>query len=148
MIVIKEVKTLEDAQTMKDVRNLVSHFMTNDTSKITNEQQEKWWASLDKSRYKPYLVYNVHNGVVGTTIGYGLIHILDDCCKLTGALYPEDRSKGYGRRLFELLLNEARGIRSQIKLEVLDTNGVAINLYKSMGFKEIDHVNGIIHMIL
>ena len=57
----------------------------------------------------------------------------------TIAVSPELRGKGFGRKLMDRLLTEARSLRAaEIFLEVRADNPVAQNLYESLGFEHID----------
>jgi hypothetical protein len=54
-ITIKPVTNLEDAMHLRDVRNSCRMFMTHHQAIITKTQQEKWFESLDQTKYTPYL---------------------------------------------------------------------------------------------
>ncbi len=57
----------------------------------------------------------------------------------TVAVSPELRGRGFGRKLMERLLTEAKTLRAtEIFLEVRADNSVAQNLYASLGFEHID----------
>ena len=57
----------------------------------------------------------------------------------TVAVSPSARGKGYGRKLMDRLLTEAKTLHaSEIFLEVRADNSVAQNLYESLGFEHID----------
>lgn len=70
-------------------------------------------------------------------VGYAVCILMGeeaDLVKIT--ILPKERRKGYGRKLWELLLSElkARGIQS-VTLEVRISNAPAIALYEGVGFK-------------
>lgn len=54
------------------------------------------------------------------------------------AIHPKERGKGPGRRLITSVLNYGKisGVES-VHLEVRESNNEAINLYKSLGSKQI-----------
>ena len=68
----------------------------------------------------------------------GAICVLDEAQILNVATSPQHRRKGLGRLVVQALIvsAEQKGIDS-ITLEVRETNAVAQNLYKSLGFYEI-----------
>lgn len=73
----------------------------------------------------------------GQTAGYGAIwFVVDEAHITTLAIAPEQRHNGYGRRLVEALLDEAReqGMTCAT-LEVRAGNEHAIHLYESLGFQ-------------
>lgn len=75
----------------------------------------------------------------GTLVGYGILtigagesHVLNLC------IAPGQQGKGYGRKMLEQMVAEAR--RAQVEcvfLEVRPSNPQAIALYQRMGFNEI-----------
>ncbi|MDD9889126.1 MAG: ribosomal protein S18-alanine N-acetyltransferase [Gammaproteobacteria bacterium] len=72
----------------------------------------------------------VAHGVMSVAIG--------ECHLLTLCVHPEFQRYGYGRKIFNLLLDRAYKLdASECFLEVRAGNGAAITLYKSMGFAVI-----------
>ena len=60
---------------------------------------------------------------------------IGECHLLTLCVRPDHQRKGYGRKLFNLLLDRAQKQEAEICfLEVRRTNAGAIELYRSMGF--------------
>lgn len=53
------------------------------------------------------------------------------------AILPEYQSKGLSHLLVKKSLNYAKEMNMQIKIEVHDDNNIALNLYKSYGFKTL-----------
>lgn len=72
----------------------------------------------------------VAHGVMSVAIG--------ECHLLTLCVNPDFQRRGYGRKLFNLLLNRAYKMEAEVCfLEVRHSNEGAIELYKSMGFSQI-----------
>ena len=77
--------------------------------------------------------------VAGTVTGYGIMsvaageaHLLNLC------VHPNAQRLGYGRRLLNALLVKATDADAdQVFLEVRPSNGLAIELYRSVGFEQI-----------
>jgi [ribosomal protein S18]-alanine N-acetyltransferase len=77
--------------------------------------------------------------VGGDMVGYGIMsvgageaHILNVCIR------DEYRSRGFGRKLLEYLLERARASgMSEAFLEVRPSNTAAARLYHSMGFQQV-----------
>jgi ribosomal protein S18 acetylase RimI-like enzyme len=116
--------------------------MTRNKEWISPEAQLNWWNSLDLGRLNLFLAY------VETEkrpIGYGLVRYLDSFSTITGALVKEWRGKGLGRQLFIHLLSLSAPT-VPCRLEVLETNARARNLYESLRFEEIGRKDGIIEM--
>ena len=60
---------------------------------------------------------------------------IGECHLLTLCVHPDHQRNGYGRELFNLLLDRAQEQEAEICfLEVRRTNAGAIELYRSMGF--------------
>lgn len=72
----------------------------------------------------------VAHGVMSVAIG--------ECHLLTLCVHPEYQRLGYGRKLFQLLLDRAYKQKAGVCfLEVRRSNESAIELYRSMGFMQI-----------
>lgn len=66
------------------------------------------------------------------TIGAGESHVLNVCVS------PDFQGKGYGRVIFNQIIEEARRYKVETMfLEVRPSNPKAIRLYRSLGFNEI-----------
>ncbi len=90
------------------------------------------WDAADYLRYDFRVC--LHDGrVAGFLVAR---HVAPDESELLNlAVAPEFRRKGFARALVQQLLN-ARG--ASLYLEVRESNHPARNLYKSMGFKEVN----------
>jgi ribosomal protein S18 acetylase RimI-like enzyme len=137
-IVFTEIKSMEDAQLMRKIRNDCREYMTKDTSHITEQQQEMWFNNLNKDTIKMFLMHLRYHGVAYDTIGFGYCRCIDDETYLTGGIRKEYRSKGYGKNLFLHLLENAKSFNTRITLEVLNDNTRAERLYRSIGFVDYD----------
>ena len=72
----------------------------------------------------------VAHGVMSVAIG--------ECHLLTLCVQPDFQRQGYGRKLFNLLLDRAEKLEAKVCfLEVRRSNLAAITLYQSMGFVRI-----------
>jgi ribosomal-protein-alanine N-acetyltransferase len=72
----------------------------------------------------------VAHGVMSVAVG--------ECHLLTLCVHPDYQRRGYGRKLFKLLLDRAVNLDArQCFLEVRVSNAGAIKLYRSMGFVQI-----------
>jgi ribosomal protein S18 acetylase RimI-like enzyme len=134
----REPLSLDRVQCFKDslraigIRNESRQFMTRNTAYISVAAQRKWWGTLDHNANFLYLLkLNDEN------IGYALIRTCPEPW-ITGALCSSQRGKGYGRVLFELILDEVRRLScTHVFLEVRMDNSRAIALYQSLGFESI-----------
>ena len=136
-VVMKQIDVEHEVETLRTLRNECRHFMTRHTNLISKEQQLNWWNKLDKEKNKLYLLQKVINGVIAVTIGYGYIRVENNEVLLTGGLSAEERGKGYGRKLFEYMVDIAKQFDHPIKLELLKTNTRAFAVYNSIGFRVI-----------
>ena len=70
------------------------------------------------------------HGVMSVAVG--------ECHLLTLCVHPDYQQRGYGRKMFMLLLERAFKLEAEVCfLEVRPSNDAAIKLYQSMGFKVI-----------
>ena len=132
---------------MRQIRNNYKDYMTRFRDEITPEMQKNWYENLPEN-INPYIFIACEHGVVIYPFGYGMIQYEDGKSLLTGAIEDRYRGKGYGRKLFLKLIDLSEEMDNKIFLEVLDTNTVALNLYKSLGFKFCDQKNNVITMEL
>ena len=72
-------------------------------------------------------------------VAHGVMSVaISECHLLTLCVHPNYQRHGYGRKLFNLLLDRAYKLdASECFLEVRTTNEAAISLYQSMGFAVI-----------
>lgn len=74
--------------------------------------------------------------------GFG--YISDDIPELSLSVFPEYRNSGFGTRLLEYAIDEARKREiPDISLSVEFENEIARNLYEKLGFRYIDGTDGI-----
>lgn len=126
----------DDLEFLRQTRNLCREWMTRDTRELQPEDQLGWWSA--PGRGTPFLYL-----VEGRPAGFGLITHEDGRNWLTGGLHPDYRGQGYGKQLFQHLLQECGGAAW---LEVRETNTAALGLYRSLGFRERMSSHGIMTM--
>ena len=136
-LVLKPVSNEHEVEQLRNIRNTCKDFMTRNTQEIDAESQLKWWKNLDKKTNFPYLLFKVEHGVVCVTVGYGYVRIEDNQVLLTGGLLPVDRNMGHGKKLFEMMISSSKKFNLPIRIEVLNTNTTAYEMYKKIGFKII-----------
>lgn len=132
---------------LRKTRNSSKQFMTRSQENITIEMQKKWYDNLTDN-FIPYIFIASEHGVVFYPVGYGTISIENNTALLTGVIDEDMRGKGLGRKLFSSLVDEGKKKCDSVLLEVLITNQVAQNLYKSLGFVEIFRIDKVITMEL
>jgi ribosomal protein S18 acetylase RimI-like enzyme len=142
----ESIVDIEQAQIMREIRNECRDYMTRDTSFISEEQQEKWFAGLDKQNMKMFLMSILYHGSVVDIIGFGYCVHKNNETYLTGGLDQSNRGRGYGKKLFLHLIEAAKTYGTPITLEVLNTNMRAKRLYSSIGFREIESNDRMIKM--
>lgn len=104
------VETIEEAQTMREIRNSVREYMTRDTDNITPEQQYQWFHTMYGSgKYDAYLFYNAH----GCCVGYGMLTSTDGKVWGTLAVKKEFQNQGYGTAIYQFLIRECAEFKQQ-----------------------------------
>ena len=133
-----------DLEWVRIIRNHVSEFMTNNPHAISREEQIEWFKSLDHDQLRLFLFEEKYPPI---PVGYGIINkSYTPFPLLTGAIIPSHQGRGYGKELFQSLIDLCKDDLVP-ELDVRETNTKAINLYKSLGFVETINNNGIISMI-
>ena len=128
---------------LRQIRNECRSFMTRDNSEISKKQQAKWFGTLNKEEYKPFIF--IKNGLA---LGYGAIKIEGTGVLISGGLLSKYRGHGYGKVLFEHLIKKAGDLKRNIELEVLRNNIRAIKVYQWLGFTTISKTDKIYRMRL
>ncbi len=85
------------------------------------------------------VLFRIAESEDGEMLGHGILWwVLDEGELANLAVRPEARGRGIGRRLLDVLLAEAalRGVE-RVFLEVRESNGVAIELYRERGFDQV-----------
>lgn len=133
-VMFHEVEDINEAQTIRCIRNECREYMTKNSDLISEEDQVVWFNGLDRDNIKMYIMLESYLGVAFTPIGFGYCRHVGDETYLTGGLIADVRGKGYGKHLFQHLLDRAKTFNTKITLEVLQTNTVAQKLYTNIGF--------------
>lgn len=135
---LSEVDTPDKQETLRQIRNECRTFMTNNTEEISPQQQQEWFAHLDRTEIIPYLFVEGFEGVCFLPIGYGLLRFRDNETLLTGGLKADQRDKGLGTELFLCLIDKAKELSTKpIHLEVQRKNVRAYRLYRRLGFEPL-----------
>jgi ribosomal protein S18 acetylase RimI-like enzyme len=145
-LIMVPVRTEDEVERLRQIRNICKDFMTRNTSEISYEQQQNWYKNINKETNRLFLLHKIHYGVVDDMIGYGYIRVEDGIVLLTGGLIESERNKGYGSILFEYLVKNSESFKLPIKLEVLKTNMKAFAVYNKIGFRVIGDDGKIIKM--
>ena len=139
-LTLHEMSSSIEAFEMRDIRNEVRQFMTHNTAEILPAEQAQWY----KETYLPgrergeifgYLLRDDE----GDAIGYGLISKRDGRWWVSGGLSESARGMGAGFQLFhEMTWIIHEDLRSEEAwLDVLNTNEVAQNLYRKLGYTAV-----------
>ena len=145
-VMFHEVEDINEAQTMRCIRNECREYMTKNSDLISEQEQVMWFNGLDRGNIKMYIMFESYLRVAFTPIGFGYCRHVGDETYLTGGLIADVRGKGYGKHLFQHLLDKAKTFNTKITLEVLQTNTVAQRLYTSIGFVSYYNDDRIIKM--
>jgi len=133
----------DNLELLRCIRNECRLFMTRNDSEISKAQQAKWFRTINKNQFMPYIF---NKGSV--SIGYGAIKIDGDEALLTGGLLLQYRGHGYGLTLFEYLIEKSKRMDKRVELEVLKNNIRAIKTYRKLGFRITYETERIYKMIL
>ena len=117
-----------------------TRFLTRepDERKITLEQQEGFLKSKEENPRELMLIGIMDGEHVGNCSfsQAGAHRRYAHRCQIGIALYQKFWGNGIGRKMFEIILDEAKKCGyEQAELEVVATNTKAIELYKSFGFE-------------
>lgn len=130
---LEPIKNVLDALVLKNIRNDCRFFMTSDISEIGILREINWYFKHYLKENKKDSLYCYLFKVDGDDLGFAKIRKDENKYWITGGLKKSRRGRGEGKILFSLMLDKLSG--KKVWLEVLETNRVALNLYKKLGFK-------------
>ncbi len=128
------IENLRQAYQVRKIRNECRLFMTNVSSELSLCEQFFWYYTIYKKNNKRNNMYCYLLRVGNKNCGFGFVRKSSGKYWITGGLLSCFRGKGYGKILFTGLINSLK--QGSIWLEVLESNTVALTLYKSLGFKK------------
>lgn len=131
----------ENLEVLRLIRNSCREFMTRNNKEISPEDQIAWFNKID-IMVQPFIFK-----LDGLPIGYGLLKIENNYALLSGGLIEDFRNKGYGKILFNMLIDKTLNIGLVPKLEVLKTNIRAVKTYRALGFETV-HDNDILYTMI
>jgi RimJ/RimL family protein N-acetyltransferase len=125
--------TLDDMEFFTEVRNSCAQLYLHDSRTFTLEEAKSWF-TVTQIIY--YIIENDDN-----RIGYFRMSnysILNKNIYIGADLHENYRGKGLGYKAYKMFIDflfETIDLH-KISLEVLETNGIAMRLYKKLGFVE------------
>ena len=125
------VTRLDQAETMRVIRNSCREFMTNDTHEILPTEQQAWFESIRNSETVLPFIYQPRRGAA---MGYGLIRFERDKWWVSGGLLPAHRGQGIGKDLFFELADYVNALGHTCWLTVWQWNEPAWRTYQALGF--------------
>lgn len=127
-----------DLSFITDIRNDIEVVNNLGTYLITNKDlQEKWYNSLLQDKSKMYFIFEKDNKRIGYCRCTDIDYINRSVC-IGGDICKNYRGKGYGKEMYKLLFNMFFDQMNfnRLWLFVLDSNEIALKLYKKLGFVE------------
>jgi RimJ/RimL family protein N-acetyltransferase len=124
---------ITDLEFFNEVRNSCAEKYLHDSRKFTLEQTKEWF------KITPNIYYIIEND--GEKIGYFRMSNYSEQNKniyIGADLHENYRGKGFGYEAYKMFINFLFKTidLNKISLEVLETNGIAMKLYKKLGFIE------------
>ena len=119
----------------RNMRNSdIDMVVQNETAAYEHPWTKRIFIDCLRAGYQCWVLANkqkiVAHGVMSVAIG--------ECHLLTLCVHPDYQRHGYGRKIFNLLLDRAYKLdATECFLEVRTTNEAAITLYRSIGFTVI-----------
>jgi GNAT superfamily N-acetyltransferase len=128
---IEKVKTLEQAQIVRMIRNEGRAYMTNNTAFISSEDQHRWFLIGDRDNRQLYLYYDNYD----SPVGFGYLQVKSNKTWATLAVYKEYHNTGYGTKIYQHLAS-----LSEIWIEIFSDNRSSLVAALKAGF-EIQSMN-------
>lgn len=144
---VEPVIDIVQAQEIRRIRNGFATYMTHQKQLINEWAQANWFNNVYLPANERGEMFAFHGVVGDRPMAYGLVNKKDDRYWLTGGITESHRGVGYGRELFQHLIDfTIEHCAPDVWLDVLETNEPALELYKSLGFQAVTAANGVIVM--
>jgi len=128
---IERVERLEQAQIMREIRNLGRAGFTSDGSEITPEQQNAFWEKNQDTMIA--FVYYEHN--TARPVAYAAVLLREGKYWSTNAVHPDFRGRGYGKAvLYHVVMACPRDVWAM----ALRTNTASIKEHNPAVWEVID----------
>jgi RimJ/RimL family protein N-acetyltransferase len=124
----RRVKTLEEVETVRQIRNSGRQWMTRNTAEITPEQQRAWWLT---ACHDPNLQLWLFSEAA-TDIGYGLLRLEADRRWCSLAVLPRYQGQDYGTAIYRWL---ALSTLEDVWAEILADNTPSIRACLKAGYQ-------------
>lgn len=120
--------TLDDAQTIRYIRNVCKDGFSQFNAKISRSTQVKFWERTEGKR-RAWLYVTSVGGNPESPVGFGLLLLQDDgLWTTTVAVLPEHAGKGYGKHITSDIVSLSPGpCRAQARKD----NPAAVKLHVS-----------------
>lgn len=122
------VKTLEEVEALRVIRNSGRQWMTRHTDEITFEQQRAWWLG---AVHDPTLRIWLFSEAA-TDIGYGLLRRENEQLWCSLAVLPRYQGNGYGSAIY---LHLALSTEENVWAEILADNTPSIKAALNAGYQ-------------
>jgi len=130
-----ERKDLEFLRVMHNDFSTVSQL--HDSHMLTEKEQENWFEKVSQSKSSERLAVLVRGKIVGC-VRFDMYDPVNRSLQVGGDIHPSFRGMGYGKQMIEAYIKYAFDVKNchRIYLLVLETNKVALGLYKKCGMLE------------
>lgn len=129
------VRTGEQVESLRQVRNEVREWMTGERGEISAEQQRAWWAGGKRRVW----VYEVE----GEVVGYGMWRWKEGKKAVSYGLRENARGKRFGREVMWHILLACQGMAWA---EVAEGNEASLRAHESLGWERVGEAEGIVMM--
>lgn len=142
------IQELEEAEYLRQLRNDARKFMTHNQEEISEEQQANWFKDVYMPAHEAGDFFAFLYWMDDAPVGYGLIRKSEGRYWLSGAVEEGHRGAGIGRAIFSYITDYTlQNLSNSVYLDVFTDNEPAMNLYKSLGFEEINRDSYVAIMI-
>jgi len=124
----RPVKTLEEVETLRQIRDSGRQWMTRNTAEITPEQQRAWWLTACRDPNLRLWLFSE----AATDIGYGLLRLEADRLWCSLAVLPRYQGQGYGTVIYRWL---ALSTTEAVWAEILADNTPSIRACLKAGYQ-------------
>lgn len=146
-LAIKPIKTANEAEQLRELRNTVRSFMTHDQDLITEKRQQTWYQETYKPQNADAKLFAFLGTLASEVVAYGIISCRDGEYNLSGGIREGHRGQGLGKEIFSFITDYTlENLADTVYLDVFEDNSPALSLYLDLGFIETGRADGVIKM--